>query len=74
MVSAIRQHESAIGTHRCLPLKSLAPSRPSRLSQRIDFGFPTSYSNFPLAICFTYGNVYVSVLFSQIIPPLKMYF
>ena len=27
------------------------------------------YSNFPLAICFTYGNVYISVLLSQFIPP-----
>ena len=31
--------------------------------------FPESYSKFPLAIYFTFGNVYVSVLFAQIIPP-----
>ena len=30
---------------------------------------PVLCSNFPLAICFTYGNVYVSVLLSQLIPP-----
>ena len=74
MVSAKRQHELAIGTQVSLPLKSPAPSHPSRLSQSTDFGFPTSYSKFPLAICFTCGNVYVSMLFSQIIPPSKMYF
>ena len=27
------------------------------------------YSKFPLVICFTYGNVYVSVLLSQFVPP-----
>ena len=52
MVSAKRQHELAIGTQVSLPLKSPAPSHPSRLSQSTDFGFPTSYSKFPLAICF----------------------
>ena len=32
-------------------------------------GFPTSYIKLPLAICFICDNVYVSVLYSQIIPP-----
>ena len=27
------------------------------------------YSNFPVAICCTYGNVYVSMLLSQFVPP-----
>ena len=31
--------------------------------------FPASYIKLPLAISFPYGNVYISVLFSQIIPP-----
>ena len=30
---------------------------------------PVSHSKFPLSICFTYGNVYVSSLLSQFIPP-----
>ena len=30
---------------------------------------PASYSKFPLAICFTYDDVYVSMLLSQFIPP-----
>ena len=30
---------------------------------------PVSYSKFPLAICFAYSNVYVSVLLSQFVPP-----
>ena len=31
--------------------------------------FSESYSKFPLAVCLTYGNVYVSVLLSQITAP-----
>ena len=33
------------------------------------FGCPASCIKLKLVICFTYVNVYVSVLFSQIIPP-----
>ena len=40
-------------------------AHPSRLSQSTRFGFPASYSKFPLAMYFTYGNAHVS----QIIPP-----
>ena len=31
--------------------------------------FPMIISNFPLAICFTNGNLYISLLLSQFIPP-----
>jgi len=44
-------------------------SHPSRLSQSMGFELPVSHSKFPLAMSFTYGNVYVSVLLSQFIPP-----
>ena len=44
-------------------------SHPSRLSQSTWFELPASYNKFPLAVCFTYGNVYVSTLLSQFIPP-----
>ena len=37
--------------------------------QSIDFECPASYIELPLAIYFTYGSVYVSVLFSHSIPP-----
>ena len=40
-----------------------------RLSQSFSFGCPASYIKLSLVIYFTYGKVYVSVLFSQIIPP-----
>ena len=43
-------------------------SHPSR-SSRSGFERPVSHSEFPGAIYFTYGNVYVSVLLSQCIPP-----
>ena len=40
----------------------------SRWSQSTAFGFSVSQSKFPLAIYFTHGNAYVSMLFSEIIP------
>ena len=42
-----------------------SPSRSSRLSQSTRFELPVSYSKLPLAICFTYGNVYVSMIHCQ---------
>ena len=76
MVFAIHWHESAIGIHMSAPSwihaptsRHPSPSYPCRLSQSTDFRFLASYIIFPLAICFTYGDVYVSMLFSQIIPP-----
>ena len=68
MVSAMHQYEPQACT--CsLPLKppSQLPPYPTALGCH-SFGLPASYSKFPLAICFTYGNVYVSVLLSQVIP------
>ena len=47
----------------------LHPRQPCRLSQSPGFGCPASHMKLALVICFTYGNVYVSMLFSQIIPP-----
>ena len=49
MVSAIHQHESAIGIHASHPswtlLSSLSPSHPSRLSQSTSFGYITFFKN-----------------------------
>ena len=74
MVFATHQHELAIGIHMSLPswtpIPSSTPSHPSKLSESTDFEFPASYIRLPVAMYFTYGNVYVSMLFSQIIPPL----
>ena len=58
LASSIQQHESAISIHMFPPpylLPGLIP--PS-----------VFYSNFPLSIYFTYGNIYVSMLLSQFIP------
>ena len=51
------------------PPPTCLPPSPSRLSQSTDFGYPASYIRLPLDFCVTYSNVYVSILFSQIIPP-----
>ena len=47
------------------------PSLPhsSGLSQNTDFECPASCIELALVIYFTYGNIYVSMIFSQIIPP-----
>ena len=65
VISAIYQHKSAIGP---FLLKPPSLSQPSTLSQSTSFGFPASYSKFPLPIYLIYSNRYVSVLLSQIIP------
>ena len=51
------------------PLPPPSPSHPSGLSQCTGFECPVSCIELGLAICFTHGNIYVSMLFSQIITP-----
>ena len=46
-----------------------SPPYPFGLSQKTGFGCPASCIKLALVICFTRGNVYASMLFSQIIPP-----
>ena len=73
MVSAIHWHESAIGVHVSLILnRSLAslPIPSLRVSQCTGFECPVSCIKLGLVIYFTYGNIHVSILFSQITPPL----
>ena len=50
------------------PLPPPSPSHPSGLSQGTDFECPVSCIKLGLVIYFTYGNIHVSMLFSQIIP------
>ena len=54
-----------------IPLPPSSPLHPSRLSQSTGFRRPASCIELALIISFTYGNTDVSVLFSQIIPPLS---
>ena len=49
-------------------IRPLPPEPPSHLPQSIGFELSASYSKFPLAVCFTYSNVYVSALLSQFVP------
>ena len=57
----------------CPPiLNSLSPpssSYPSGLSHSTGFGWNASCIKFALVFYFTYDNIHVSMLFSQIIPP-----
>ena len=55
----------------CPPIPNHPPSlpHPSGLSQCTTFECPASWTEFALLIYFTYGNIYISMLFSQIIPP-----
>ena len=46
-----------------------SPPHLSGLSQSTGFECPASCIELALVICFTYGNIHVSMLFSQIIPP-----
>ena len=73
MVFALRQHESAISIQVSpTPWTPFPPSflpHSSRLSQSTSFGFgfPVSHIRLPLALRFTYGNVYVSILFFKLL-------
>ena len=53
------------------PLPPPSPSHPSGSSQCTGPGCPVSCIEPRLAICFTYGNIHVSVPFSQITHPLS---
>ena len=73
VVFAIHWHESALGVRVSPipnPLRPPSPSHPSGSSQCTGFECPVSCIELGLVIYFTYGNIYVSMLFSQIIPPL----
>ena len=71
LISAIYQHESILPYINMNPpswtsLPPLTPSHPSRVSQRTGFELPAAYREFPLALCFTYGNLYMFQCFSLI--------
>ena len=70
-VSAIQQYELAISIHIYpLPHAPLSPSHPTPLvvtDHQVEL--LVLCSSFPLAICFTYGSVYVPMLLAQCVPP-----
>ena len=56
----------------CVPHPDPHPTSlpiPSLRVVPLDFECPVSCIKLGLVICFTYGNIHVSMLFSQIIPP-----
>ena len=69
---AIHWHESAMGVH-VFPILNPLPtsflSHPSGLSQWTGFECIVSCIKLRLVIYFTYGNIHISMLFSQVIPP-----
>ena len=68
----LTEHESATGIHMSPtyrnPIPPPFPLYLSELSQSTSFGCPVTCIELLLFICFMYGNIHVSVLFSQIIP------
>ena len=70
---AIHQHKSPMGVY-VLPILNPPPTslvnHPSGSSQCTSPEHPVSCIEPGLAIHLTYDNIYVSMLFSQIIPPL----
>ena len=70
-VFAIHSHESAMGVHVFLILTLLPASLPIPSLRVIPVHpeHPASCIEPGLAICFTYENIHVSALFSQIVPP-----
>ena len=72
MIFAMYLHEPVTGTHvpfiRDSPPSSL-PTLSLHASQSSGFGCPASCVGLALVSSLAYGNVHVSVLFSQIIPP-----
>ena len=75
MVYAIHQCESAIGMYTCVSSlfnssPTSLPTHPSRSSTALhQLWVPCIIHQTSTGYLFTYGNVYVSMLFSQIIPP-----
>ena len=60
-----------MGPHQSwIPLPPLSPLHPSGLSQSTSFKCPASCIELALVICFTYGNIRVSMLSFHIVPPL----
>ena len=76
--SVIHQHESAIGIRMSPPsrtsLTPSTPSHPSRLSESTGLSSMCHTANFPLAIYFTYGNVYVSICPPSSSPTVSYFF
>ena len=74
VVFAIHRHDSAMGIHVFLilnpPFPYPSPSYLSGSSQCTSPEHPASCIEPGLAIYFTYDSIHVSMLFSQIIPPL----
>ena len=72
--SAVHRHKSAAGIRVSpprWPSPSLpTPSHPSRLPQSPGFEAPESCSEFPRAVCFMYGAVYISTPLYRLVHPL----
>ena len=73
-VHGVSNSQTQLSTHAYMyPLPPEPPSNPPSppleavTEHRIEL--PVLYGNFSLAICFTFGNVYVSTLLSQFVSP-----
>ena len=52
-----------------LILPPTPPIQPFQIITEHKAELPVLYSRFPLAVCFTHGSVYMSILLSQFVPP-----
>ena len=69
MVLAIHQHELAIIIHMSLNSWTPTPELPPHSTPLGCHRCSEAFIRLPLVICFTYGNVHVSMLLSQFTPP-----
>ena len=67
LASAIHQHKSATGIH--IPPPSCTPLPPLSVDTERWVEHSVPHSKFSLALYFAYGNVYVSMWFSQLTHP-----
>ena len=76
LIFDVQQSESAICVHIChpcwtpLPIPAPFQWRPIYVFREHWAELPLLYCKFPLAICITYGTVYMSIVISQFVCPL----
>ena len=66
--TTVQQHKSALSIHITPPSWASFPTHPHSTPPGNLAELPVLYNSFPLAICFTHGRVYMSMLLSHFVP------